>query len=196
MPRRPHTDTPSRARVCVPVHVGNGPEELVNVALDTLLRQRVAAAADELVYVHIHQLKDEGQAPRGRVAGRGGGVRVREGGGSRRRRWAPPQSGRGATATLHRPWGRQRSQENLVQVHDVRVRRETLERLYLAQRVDLLHALKVVLHALYGKVFAVRRELWVGGTGHSEDRGVKQVGETTHLRLQHLRKGSLALLGD
>ena len=45
------------------VHVVHGFDQLVHVAPDTLLCNIVAAASDELIDVHVHQLKYQRQAP-------------------------------------------------------------------------------------------------------------------------------------
>lgn len=43
------------------VHVVHGFDKLVHVAADTLLSNIVAAASDELIDVHVHQLKHQRQ---------------------------------------------------------------------------------------------------------------------------------------
>ena len=45
------------------VHVVHGFDQLVHVAPDTLLCNIVAAASDELIDVHVHQLKHQRQPP-------------------------------------------------------------------------------------------------------------------------------------
>lgn len=52
------------------VHVVDGDEQLVHVELDFALLEVVAAAADELVQVDVHELEDERESAGGLVAGR------------------------------------------------------------------------------------------------------------------------------
>ena len=49
------------------VHVVNGYEQLVHVELDFALLEVVAAAADELVQVDVHELEDERESAGGLV---------------------------------------------------------------------------------------------------------------------------------
>ena len=51
----------------VAVHVVHGPHKLVHVRLDVVFRHVVASPTDQLVDVHVHELEDQRQAPRGLV---------------------------------------------------------------------------------------------------------------------------------
>ena len=58
------TACPSPMENAIAVHVVHRLEQLPHVALGALLRHIVAAPPNQLVDVHVHQLKHEGQAPR------------------------------------------------------------------------------------------------------------------------------------
>ena len=52
----------------VPVHVVDSLYQLVHVVLDSVLRQVVPLALDDVVHVHVHELEDEGEAARRLIA--------------------------------------------------------------------------------------------------------------------------------
>lgn len=51
----------------VPVHMVHGFDQLVHVTLEAVLRYVVTAAPDQLVDVHVHQLKHQREATGGLV---------------------------------------------------------------------------------------------------------------------------------
>ena len=46
----------------VPVHVLNSLQQLIDVILNSLLRQVVCASFDSFIQVHLHELKDQRQS--------------------------------------------------------------------------------------------------------------------------------------
>ena len=52
----------------VPVHVVDCLQQLVHVVLDSVLRQIVPLALDDVVHVHVHEFEDEGEATRRLIA--------------------------------------------------------------------------------------------------------------------------------
>ena len=48
----------------VAVHMVNRLHQLIHVVFDALLRQIVSATLYSIIHVHLHELEDEGQAPR------------------------------------------------------------------------------------------------------------------------------------
>lgn len=114
----------------VAVHVVHRLGQRVHEAPYARLTEIVPPATDQLVDVHLHELKNERQPPRRLVV------------------------------------------EHLDQLDDIRVRRQSAQRLDLSKVVDLIDAVEAVLHA------------FDGGEAVALDA----------LRLQHLGEGALPLL--
>lgn len=119
-----------------PMHVVHGLDQLIQIQLHLLFRQVMSSSAYELIDVHVHQLKHQGEAACGLVTARS---TARE----------QVQRGcRAAPRSLH-------VLQYFVKLDDPWVRGQTAQRLNLAQVVHLLFAVKVVFHALDGQVLAV-----------------------------------------